>query len=763
MDISLNQAPPITEANDRALLQVSVEVVLYLSLFLAALVLRLANLDAVPLNSYEAHEALSALHRVNPSMTTSPAIAENPLMTFFNQGLFFFVADNEFTARLPTALIGALMVWGPWLWRKDMGNTAAFIMALLLAISPVALAASRLMGGVIWTMAIAFVVVWAVMRYAERGDPALAILATVGIGSMLVLTEPTGALTVIALGVGLLMAIWGGNMADNEPLPASVNDILRAWPWRDALLATIGFIMVVGTGFLATPEGLSSVGNTIYNLAQGFTSRHDALPSAYALVVALRYDLGLVLLGLVGMYFALAEGNRLARFLSGWLVASVIFAVFYQDAPADAALWISVPAAGLTALLAARMITNPSIGYWVVPNWGVPVHAFLTASLLVAIALNAIRISHVVYLESRPFSYHFISSPLSAAEISTIDPTRPESTFELQTNANTQFVLQLWRYDGDIDPIARIVTESQDPATGAVVEEIIAGPFSYEELRDGQLINLRFPDRYFIKVVQGEIPADQTFPTGQYVLLTHPATALNSGAIFNTRLDAPLFWTLIRSLRNQQFQPLTLIITVFLVLLTTIGYFLAGSIWGSRAAWRGLGFGFLIYFSIYGLGLGWQASVIFADDPRELWHIAEPAPQRTDRLVETLEDMGRHGTGIGNTLSITVLGDNDTTLAWTLRNFEYVEFVSSVGIETNTQAVIVPRDEQGIILGADYVGQDFVLGQAWQLSSLAWTDFISWLSLRETRFEPTNAEWMMLWVRSDVYGVDEVIPTEAVR
>lgn len=758
MDISLNSAPSIPVTQSRALLQISLEALVYLAIFMLALGLRLAQLDDAPLSATQAHEAIAALHRIDPAMTENPAIARNPLMALTNQVLFFLLSANNFTARVSTALVGTLLVVGAWLWRDRLGPTAAILMALFLAISPTALASARLMGGVTWTMAVALVVVWAMLRAAERRDKGLAVLATVGVSAMLFLTEPTGAITVLGLGFGLLVATWI-NRNDGVRLEQHIADIVAAWPWRDALLATLATIVVIGTGFFATPEGLTSVGNTIYHLVADLTSRPPELPMAFALLVALRYDVGLVLFGLLGMYFALVQEDRFSRFLAGWLMFSVAMSILYQNPPPDAALWIVVPGAALTARLATQMLRNPSIGYWVVPNWGVPVHAFITASLLIAIALNAIRISHVVYLETRPFGYHFISSPQHGGEISTINSAIPENTYQIEAVANLSFVVQIWRFDGNVEPTMRVVTQQVLPSGGSE-EVLVSGPFAYDELRKGVVVSLRSGGTYYLKVAQ---PFDQPDTYGQFALLTHPPEAIESGPLFNYQLDMPFFWTLVRSLANQKVPPFTIMITVFLVLLLVIGYFLAGSVWGSRAAWRGLGFGILLYLMLYSMGLGWQISVVYADDPRELWHFSDPSPLRTAALVETLGDMSLQAEGINNAISITVKGANDTPLAWSLRNFPHVKYVNSVGVETDTQAVIVPFEEQDTILGADYVGQDYILSQSWRLSYLNWTDFLAWLSLRETRIQPLDDEWIMLWVRKDVYGVREVIPTQSQR
>lgn len=529
----------------------------------------------------------------------------------------------------------------------------------------------------------------------------------------------------------------------------------REWPWRDGLIAAGGVIVVTSTGFFIAPEGLTSVGNTLYQLAKGFVERPEDVPAGYALLVALRYDLGVVLFGLIGLYFALTEDGFFARFLGGWMIFGLIMSLLYQNAGPDAALWIVFPASGLTAMLVARMLRDPSIGYWVVPNWGVAVHALATAALLTSVALNGLGIATALLREAQPFGYHRLNVSGNAdtgGEIGTFNENVGENTFELRSEVALSLVIQLKAIDSEISPVLRIEDNSG---------EIIVPPTPYPGGRQGLVIDdfqLAARETYFIRVA----PSEPVSPRGQFVVLTHPAGVSDQNSIlpFNTRLDVPEVWTLLRSARNQNLPPLTILITVFLLLLIMIAYFLVGSIWGSRAAWRGLGFGFLLYFSVAGLGLGWQASVTYGDDPRELWQINPATPQH-ERLIETLEEMSRHGTGLKDAISITVMSPGDGSVAWTLRNFPNVDYVNGVGIETTTQAVLIPYAERDTILGDDYVGQDFVLGEHWGLSDLSWLDALSWLNTRDTRFAPVIDEHYLLLIRHDVYGVSEVISTQS--
>ncbi|NDJ86594.1 MAG: hypothetical protein GYB66_11960 [Chloroflexi bacterium] len=750
---------PLAEINFR----VSLEVLAYIGLFVLALILRVLALDAVPLDDRQAHEALAALQRVDDSISSDePLIANNPLMAFANQFLFFLAGTSDTLARLPTAVVGASMVWGPLLWRRYLGASTALVMAILLGVSSVALASARTMGAVTWTMVLVFIAVWLVMRFVERRQQSDGIAATVVLVMLLVLVEPTGVITVAGLLAGLMMALWRSNRDDDhESHPVTIlGETLKDWPWRDGLLAAFVAVLVIGTGFFSTPDGLSAVGNSLYEFAQGIGERQPGATSAFALAVAVRYDLGLILLGLVGLYFALSEGDFVSRFLAGWFVWGVVMGLLYVGATASAALWLTVPAAGLTATLVARMLRSASIGYWVVPDWGIFLHAVATAVFLAAIALSATRLGRVVQRETLPVYYHRIAAEdlTSAARIGTIDQSAGENTFELTVGAAQPVTIQIKRLDSTIDPVLQVVRLEGEEQVG------VFGPYSYPDSERGLVQTLQFdrPGVYLAKVRQ----ADNTIQRGQFAFLTFDGDVAANGLFGSDlwpgyQLDATSAITFVRIVANNQLTPTyQILVTFFLIMLLVIVYFLAGSIWGARAAWRGLGFGVLIYFVIYGVGLGWQASVTFADDPRELWQTG-PATTNLDLLVGEIEEMSYLDAGIRTQLDITVQGPEDGALAWALRGFDNVQYVDGLGIEVDSGAVIAPYDpEIPPILGADYIGQDFVLGETWSLSQLRWTDTISWLTLRETRFEPDFDEHVTLWVRKDVYGVREVPGTQ---
>ena len=70
--------------------------------------------------------------------------------------------------------------------------------------------------------------------------------------------------------------------------------------------------------------------------------------------------------------------------------------------------------------------------------------------------------------------------------------------------------------------------------------------------------------------------------------------------------------------------------------------------------------------------------------------------------------------------------------------------------------MIAPQVEPEPVLGASYIGKDLSTRRVWSFDSLSWRDMIMWLYRGASRIAPVPSETIMLWVRADVYGVENV-------
>ncbi len=200
---------------------------------------------------------------------------------------------------------------------------------------------------------------------------------------------------------------------------------------------------------------------------------------------------------------------------------------------------------------------------------------------------------------------------------------------------------------------------------------------------------------------------------------------------------------------------LRLLFDIPAILLVVITFFLVGSMWGNRAAWRGMGIGVLIFLSIFTFSQGWRAAVVNADDPRELWRV-NPAARNLNLLEQTLTTASRRVDGMPYSTELVVQTNPDVTaedgaLAWVMRKFK-TQYVTALAPSTNAPVIILPASVQSPAVAAAYVGQDFPVYYTWNRTTLSW-DLLSWYYERATRVPVQSGQRIVVWVRSDIYGV----------
>ena len=235
---------------------ITVEVVLYAIIVIAAGALRLINLAAAPLSTHEAEQALAAFNgAVLPS-------GGSPVLYSLNQVLFglFGTSIGDAGARLGTALIGTIMVLMPALYRKHIGRIGALVAALMLAISPAMTFAARTLDGQIVTAACGLAAVGLGLRYFEshqRRD-LIGLAIVVGLG----LTSGSGLVTlIIVIGIGSLIVYrWSASEGDR----VTVRQV-REQPdqLRTAAMCGGAAVLLASTVMLLRPSAIGGVPESI--------------------------------------------------------------------------------------------------------------------------------------------------------------------------------------------------------------------------------------------------------------------------------------------------------------------------------------------------------------------------------------------------------------------------------------------------------------------------------------------------------------------
>jgi hypothetical protein len=203
------------------------------------------------------------------------------------------------------------------------------------------------------------------------------------------------------------------------------------------------------------------------------------------------------------------------------------------------------------------------------------------------------------------------------------------------------------------------------------------------------------------------------------------------------------------------FIQLRILLAVLMTLLNGVLFFLAGSLWGARTAWRGFALGTLGFLLLISFGLGGRAALNPAGDPREYWFL-DPVTSDMFEMRDTLQEMSLRATGEPRLIAITAWVPEDGALAWALRDYPNTMFVDGVGPEVASAAVVMPAVTPQPHMGADYIGKDLITRLGWDMNTLSWRDWLMWYYRSDSLIKPTPAERIMLWIRKDVYGVEKV-------
>lgn len=391
-------ATPI-ERHERPALAIRLETAAYLALIALALVLRLADLGAVPISEGETGAALAAYRAVMPTASGESLTPGSPILFALQSAAFATLGGSELTARLLTALGGAILCLSPLLFRRSLGATRTFAFAVLLMLSPVQLVASRFSAPALWSMIFAVLLLWSLWRLRE-GERALWLksLVLVSGGGLIFLSEPGGVvLALIALGAGVIALVWERRsrdfgFEDDAPPLTQADPAVRESGWSAPLIVGASFVILVSTGALLYPAGLNAIGEVFAGFVRGFSQAPFGSVQPFALYVSLFYEPFWWALGIVGIavLFNRQAFTLLDRFFVAWLIAAFVASLVFVGATPYHALWFTVPLIGLTtAAVSAMLAPVRSTDVFAPPYWARWVIALAAVAVIAIFTLSA--------------------------------------------------------------------------------------------------------------------------------------------------------------------------------------------------------------------------------------------------------------------------------------------------------------------------------------------------------------------------------------
>ena len=302
------------------------ELAAYALLVLAALVLRLIDLDARPFHHDESQDAYFSWVLYTAGDYEYQPILHGPFRFYLTALAFSVLGDTDFTARLAPALMGTLLVVLPYGLRDQLGRAAALFAAGVLAVGPSYLYFSRFAREDIYVACLTLAMLVVAFRFLARPRPHQPALLAALLALSFATKEST-FITVFVAGSFLLAALavqvrrFGLREA---PLIRAMS--AYGWePWCWALAAFALVFTLMFTVFLTNPVGLwdGLYEGLDYWLSQQPVGRGGE-PWYFYLAVLFAEEWPVLLLGLAGVVVALVRPTLLRLFLVWAFVASLI-------------------------------------------------------------------------------------------------------------------------------------------------------------------------------------------------------------------------------------------------------------------------------------------------------------------------------------------------------------------------------------------------------------------------------------------------------
>ncbi|HEX5503166.1 MAG TPA: flippase activity-associated protein Agl23, partial [Thermomicrobiales bacterium] len=184
----------------------TLEVGLYALLGLVALVTRFYDLGSQALHHDETlHSYYSWLYYIGQGYRHDP-LMHGPWLFHLTAAIFFLFGDSNATARFGAALFGVLIVFLPWLLRRELGRWGALIASVMLLVSPSFLYFSRFERHDIYSAFFALLFFSALVRYVREPAPRWAFVGAAAWGLQFTNKEDIFIVTAI-FGSGLAVAL----------------------------------------------------------------------------------------------------------------------------------------------------------------------------------------------------------------------------------------------------------------------------------------------------------------------------------------------------------------------------------------------------------------------------------------------------------------------------------------------------------------------------------------------------------------------------
>jgi len=302
LDVKSSTEEEKQQGQDGLLSRITLAHTFYFLIVITAAILRLSDLNLVPLSPSEATEALAIWNFWLPD---SEALTfASPLYFTTTAFLTQVLGFNDPIMRLVPALFGICLVILPWFLRRRIGILGAILTGLLFTLSPGLVVASRTAGGQSSALFAGLLCFIAWLRYQETSDNRwfyiLALTFGLGLASAPIFYS---LILVFALAWITHMLVGPALISDEEGHRQATR-----WPGRQTMIESaliLAAVLIVGsTAFLLSPGGLGSTADIIAAWTGQFLNFVSAQLWLSPFLAIGRYEITLIILGLPAVIWA---------------------------------------------------------------------------------------------------------------------------------------------------------------------------------------------------------------------------------------------------------------------------------------------------------------------------------------------------------------------------------------------------------------------------------------------------------------------------
>ncbi len=341
--------------------RLTLETLLYSALIVGAAFIRFYDLGRWPLLTEEARQALAAwrfLQGQGMSESVAPLLFDGALAGFFAFGA------SDAVARLLPAALGTALVLVPLALRRHLGRWGGLAAAFVLAFSPTLVYYSRTLAGPVPALAGLAAVLWALELAALRHPGPAKVAGGIGLGVAL-LSCPWSYTFLLAgalyFGLGRLAhryaRPWPGWVASEDALRPVLSDG-RAWAVLGILAVPACTALFLHIGGVQGAIDLLAI--WLGRLVPGGVG-HDWL---YSVGILAYYEVGVLALGLAGLWVALRKPSAWGGFLGAWAVLAIGLATLSGARDGEPVAMAILPLSMLSGLAVSAIVSRLERAQW---------------------------------------------------------------------------------------------------------------------------------------------------------------------------------------------------------------------------------------------------------------------------------------------------------------------------------------------------------------------------------------------------------------